>query len=50
MPGKKKQIQNTRVNVVLEQPKPGFAPPPPQNVREWNDGLCGCCNDCCTCK
>ena len=22
----------------------------PQNIREWSNGLCGCMNDCRTCK
>lgn len=39
-------FQTTNTTVVVNQP----TAVPQQEPRDWSTGLCGCCNDCYSCK
>ena len=50
-----KQQPHLQNLVVAVQPSSATSPSvlpqgQPQNIRDWNSGLCGCCEDCCSCK
>jgi len=36
--------------VVVNQPNSSQAPCQPQNQRDWTTNICGCFEDCCSCK
>ena len=38
------------VTVVTQQPGSSLTQGQPQNIRDWSSGLCGCCEDCCSCE
>jgi len=36
--------------VVVNQPTAGSGGAQPQDAREWSTNICGCFEDCCSCK
>jgi len=42
------QHQQQQVVVVNNQPQ--SSPCQPQNQRDWTTNICGCFEDCCSCK
>ena len=44
------QQQQQQVVVVNNQPSSSRGPAQPQNQRDWSTNICGCFEDCCSCK